>query len=533
MTWCHDLIIRGCTVIDGTGAPGIRADVALSKGIIARIGDLSGFSASAEIDATERVVAPGFIDLHSHTDLFLPALPTVDSLIRQGITTVVTGQCGLSPAPLGIGDCRKTSKLFGSRLNRIGETMPWSLCSTLGGYLEFLTRIGLSINVAPLVGQGVIRGAVKGFEPGAPDASQRAAMRYLAEEAMDQGAFGISTGLIYPPGFWSTTEDLVDIVSAVSAKGGLYFSHIRNEGDKLFESIQEALEIGRRSKTRTHISHFKAAGKRNWAKSAQALEMLSRAGENQPLGMDMYPYTAGSTSLVSLLPNWALQGGQTDVLSRLADPALRLKMTADMAINGLADGNWEGVLIIQSDSKPEYVGRRLSELAAQSGQAPEEWLYDALLASRCDPMMILFMMSEDNRCHEISHPLMAIGTDGFGLATTGLTAGIMTHPRSFGTFPRVLGRYCREQGLISLEEAVHKMTGLAANYLNLKDRGIVREGLAADLTIFNPQTVIDTATYDQPKSYPQGIDYVLVAGRIVVDRGEHTGARPGQVLRRA
>ena len=528
----YDLIIRGGKVIDGTGRPGELADIAVDRGTIARIGDLRGHAAASQIMAGGRVVAPGFIDLHSHTDLFLPLLPTADSLVRQGITTVVTGNCGLSPAPLGSGDCLQVSALFGSRLNRIGETMPWSRCASLDGYLEFLTEIGLSLNVAPLVGQGVLRAAVMGFDPRPPDAAQRADIRRLAEAAMDQGAFGISSGLIYPPGVWTTSEELVDVVSAVAAKGGAYFTHMRDEGDRLFESIRETLEIGRRSGAHTQISHFKAAGRANWHKSAEALEMISRAAENQPLGTDMYPYTAGSTTLVTLLPQWALQGSQADLLSRLADPAQRRRMTADMAENGLAAGNWEGVLIIQSASNPAYAGQRLSDLAERSGKSPAEWLVDALLETRCDPMMVLFMMSEENRRQEITHPLLAIGTDGFGLATTGPTAGISTHPRSFGTFPRVLGHYCRDAGLISLEVAVHKMTGLAARYLGLKDRGLIREGLAADLTIFDPRTIIDTATYEQPKSYPLGIDYVLVAGRVVVDQHGHTGARPGRVLRR-
>ncbi|OGR23458.1 MAG: hypothetical protein A2277_13905 [Desulfobacterales bacterium RIFOXYA12_FULL_46_15] len=532
MTQDYDLIIHNGTVVDGSGRPSVQADVAVSRGLIAQIGDLSRSSSVTRIDAAGLVVAPGFIDLHSHTDLFLPALPTADSLVCQGITTVVTGQCGLSPAPLGTGNCRRTRELFGARLNRIGEIMPWPLCSHLGKYLDFLTQICLSVNVVPLVGQGVIRGAVMGGNPGSPDDSQRALMRHLAEEAMDEGAFGISTGLIYPPGSWSTTQELVDIVSCVAARGGMYFSHIRNEGEKLLESIREALEIGRLSGARVHISHFKAAGKCNCDKSVRALELLDKAAETQPLGMDMYPYTAGSTSLVSLLPDWALQGNRSDLFMRLKDPKQRRKMTSDMATGGLAQGNWEGVLIIQSESRPEYAGYRLSDLAAQSGLTPEEWLYDALLATHCDPMMVLFMMSEDNRRNEICHPLMAIGTDGFGLATAGLTSGIMTHPRSFGTFPRILGRYCREEKLISLETAVYKMTGLAASYLNLKDRGIIREASVADLTIFNPKTVIDTATYDCPKSYPKGIDTVLVAGQVVVSQGEHTGARPGKVIRR-
>ncbi|MGD2100444.1 MAG: amidohydrolase family protein, partial [Desulfobacterales bacterium] len=354
----------------------------------------------------------------------------------------------------------------------------------------------------------------------------------LAEEAMEHGAFGISSGLIYPPGSWSTTEELVDVVSVVAARGGRYFSHIRNESDMLLESINEALEIGRLSGAHTQISHFKAAGRECWNKSTQALETISRAAENQPVGTDMYPYTSGSTTLVTLLPPWALQGSQTDVLARLGDQKLRNKMAADMATGSLAKGNWENVLIIHSKSKPEYVGHRIPELAFQSNKDPDEWLFDALIESHCDPMMVLFMASEDNRRREIAHPLVAIGTDGFGLASRGPTAKIMTHPRSFGTFPRVLGHYCREEELITLEEAVHKMTGLAAHYIGLNDRGEIRERLAADITIFNPQTVIDTATYECPKSYPIGIDYVLVGGQLVVNKNKHTGARPGRVLRR-
>ena len=294
----YDTLIMGGTIIAGDGKPGFKADLAVLSGRIARTGDLAGCAAETEIAAEGLVVAPGFIDLHSHTDLFLPQVPTADSLVHQGVTTAVTGQCGLSPAPLGNGDCRGTSLLFGKRLNHIGDDMPYSQCATLAGYLEHLARIGLSINIAPLVGQGILRAAVMGFQPGPPDAGQRAAIRALAEEAMDQGAFGVSSGLIYPPGCWSDTEELVDVVQAAAAKGGRYFTHIRDEGERLFESINEALEIGRRCRVHTQICHFKAAGRANWDKSGPGLELLERAAQEQPLGTDMYPYTSGATALV-------------------------------------------------------------------------------------------------------------------------------------------------------------------------------------------------------------------------------------------
>ena len=518
-------------MVDGTGKPGVRTDIAVSDGVISRIDDLCEAFAPKVINAGGLVVAPGFIDIHSHTDLLLPAVPTADSLVRQGITTAVAGQCGLSPAPLGPGDCRETAKLFGARINRIGDHMPWSQCASLGGYLQFLGQSGISINLAQLVGQGVIRGVVMGLAPGNADSGQMARMIRLAEEAMEQGAFGISTGLIYPPGSWTGKDELVKLVSVVAKKGGLYFSHIRNESDLLIESIQEALEIGRRSEAHTQVCHFKAAGRACWHKSEQGLEIISRAAESQPVGTDMYPYTSGSSSLVSLLPTWTLQGKHADLLARLADPETRGRMKDHMANGGLAMGQWEDVLIIQSASKPEFVGRRVAELAEQSGKSPGDWLCDALIETDCDPMMVVFLMSEENRRREITHPLIAIGTDGFALAKTGPTAAIATHPRSFGTFPRVLGHYCREEGLFSLEEAVRKMTGLPASYLGLKDRGLIRPGYAADITIFDPGSVKDTATYEQPKSYPEGIAYVLVGGEPVVSQGEHTGALPGRVLR--
>ena len=528
----YDTLIRGGMVFIGDGRAGFRADLAISSGKISRIGDLTDSKAETEIAADGLVVAPGFIDLHSHTDLFLPQVPTADSLVHQGVTTAVTGQCGLSPAPLGDGDCRQTSMLFGKRLNHIGDDMPYSKCATLAGYLEHLTQIGLSINIAPLVGQGILRAAVMGFQPGPPDTGQKAAIRGLAQEAMDQGAFGISSGLIYPPGCWSDKEELVDVVKAVAAKGGRYFTHIRDEGDRLFESINEALEIGRRCQIHTQICHFKAAGKANWDKSAPGLELLERAAREQPLGTDMYPYTSGATALMALLPEWALQGGQARILDRLADPETRGRMAGEMKSGGLVDGDFKRVMIIQSQTRPEYLGQRVSQLAAREGRSPQEWIMDALLRTRGDLMMAVFMMSEENRRREITHPLMAMGTDGFGLSATVLANELPAHPRSFGTFPRVLGHYCRQEGLLSLEEAVYKMTGLPASYLGLKDRGIIREGLSADITIFNPQTVIDTATYEKPNFYPVGIEYVLVGGRTVVSRGKHTGARPGQVLKR-
>jgi N-acyl-D-amino-acid deacylase len=528
----HDILIRNAQVIDGTGKPAYEADVAVDEGRIADVGNLKQPKAKHVIDADGSAVTPGFIDMHSHADFSLPIQPKADSMLHQGITTAVVGQCGLSPAPL-IDETREEvvaaiSGFFGEFTNNV----PWDEWASVGSYLDFLKRRGVSLNVLQLVGQGVIRAAVMGFEEGQADRNQMAKMKDLVAGAMAQGAIGLSTGLIYPPGSFTVSEELIELTQTVGERNGYYFSHIRGESDTLLEAIEEAINIGRETGASVQVSHFKAAPKDNWEKSAQGLQLIEQArAEGLDVTADLYPYRAGSTTLVTMLPEWAHVGGPAEILKRLADPAIRSKMVADMQTGGFARGiEWDNVLITSSSRRTDYEGCYVSDLAARADKAPHDWVFDALLETGLAMSMALFGMSAENRRREIQFPSMMICTDGFGLAATGPLSKGVPHPRNYGSFPRVLDRYVRELQVLTLEEAVYKMTGLPAQKLRLQDRGMIRPGFAADLVVFDPDAVSDLATYDNPHQYAKGISQVIVNGQFVIRDENHTGAAPGTVL---
>jgi N-acyl-D-amino-acid deacylase len=529
-----DILIKNGLVIDGSGTAGIRADVAIEAGRVADIGRLSAAEAATVIDATGLVVAPGFIDMHSHADFSLPVCPTADSLVHQGITTAVVGQCGYSPVPLLEETRAHLIRHMDASMGRSGERLPWEKWASFKTYLEDLSRIGTSLNIVPLVGQGTVRAGVVGFGPGPATPEQRAKMTAVVAQAMDDGAFGLSTGLIYPPGSFTQTDEIAAVAKPVGDRGGIYFSHIRGEADTLLAAIIEAIRIGKESGAAVQISHFKVAGRKNWDTVERALALIDKArAEGLNVTADLYPYLAGSTGLSALLPQWAHEGGKEAVANRLADPAVREKMTLSMKSEGFAkDMEWNQVLIGFAPGKPDYEGHYVAELAKAQGKSPYDWLYDALLETGLRATMITFMMSEQNRLRELRHPAMMIGTDGMGYALSGSMSEGLPHPRNYGTFPRILGHYVREEKVLSLEEAVWKMTGFPAQKLGLRDRGLVIKGQWADLTIFDPNRVADKATYVSPHHYPEGIPHVLVRGVFVVRDGVHTGARPAGVLPR-
>lgn len=527
----YDILIRGGLVVDGSGAPRYRADVAIEAERIVAVDRLEGGQAGTELDATGCVVTPGYVDMHSHADVSLPISPTADSLVHQGITAVVAGQCGLSLAPL----LEDTRQEVIAMLDSAGRPLPWEAWTTFDSYLQSLSQMGISLNVVPLVGQGTVRGGVMGFNPEPPDPAQMAAMQAEVVRAMEEGAVGVSTGLIYPPGSWASTEELVALVRPAAERGGHYFSHIRGEGDTLLEALAEAVQIGRETGAPVHVSHFKVAGRDNWDKAEAALALLD-AGRAEGLDVtaDMYPYLAGSSFLVSMLPEWAQGGGKEATLGRLTDVETRRKMEADMQTGGFFRvAEWDTVLIANSPKKKAYEGRTIADLAAETGRSAYDWIFDALLETELDLHMIVFMMDEDNLRMALPHPAMMIGTDAMGVAATGPMSEGLPHPREYGTYPRVLGRYVREEGILSLEEAVWKMSGFPAQKLGWADRGLVRVGYKADLVVLDPDTVADRATFAQPHQYPTGIPHVLVNGQLVVQDGSHTGARPGAILGRS
>ncbi|MBN1314627.1 MAG: D-aminoacylase [Anaerolineales bacterium] len=519
-----DLLIVNGKIIDGTGDNAYLADIAIQDGRIAAIGMLGEAEARERLEASGCVVTPGFVDIHSHADFILPILPTADSQVHQGITTTVVGQCGSSPAPLN--DLTR-NQLIGTVISA-DRPLPWDRWTSFKSYFGLLEEQGTSVNVVPVVGHGTIRVAVMGISSKLPDSVQMARMQSIAAEALDQGAAGISSGLIYPPGCYSDTAELVETTRPVGERGGIYFSHIRSEGSKLLESIEEAITVGRETGAAVQISHLKAAGRQNWHKAALALELIDRArAEGLDVTADMYPYEASCTGLVAMLPYWAQEGGQQDTLDRLSDPAICNKI-----ISELAEVNyWDRIMISDSPENRSYEGSMIDKLANEADKLAAEWVCGALLETGLDMGMISFGMSPENIEMQLRHPATMIGTDSEGRAYEGPYAKGVPHPRNFGSFPRVLGYYVRQQKTISLEQAVWKCTGFAASKLKWTDRGLIKQGYQADLVVFNPDTIIDRSTFTKPHQRPEGIQYVLVNGEVVIREGAHTQALPGMILR--
>jgi N-acyl-D-amino-acid deacylase len=373
-----------------------------------------------------------------------------------------------------------------------------------------------------------------GFKAGRAGPEQMKRMQHEAVQALQQGAWGLSTGLIYPPGSYASTDELEELTQVVAREGGFYFSHIRGESETLLEAVAEAIRIGRETGAPVEISHFKAAGRQNWEKSKQALALIDQArNEGVDVCTDMYPYTAGSTTLAAFLPEWAQEGGKEAILGRLSDPGLRIRMTEDMIKGGFAKSvEWDAVLITGSPVNPSYQSLFVSKLAEQAGKTPHDWVFDVLLETHLQIRMAVFAMSESNRLQEIRHPAMTFCTDGMGFTVKDTLPRRLTHPRSYGAFPRVLSHYVREERVLSLEEAIYRMTGLAAKRLNLKERGLIKLGMAADLVVLDPGKVRDRATFENPHQYAEGILEVIVNGELVIHEGRHTGARPGHILSR-
>ncbi len=525
-----DILIKHGTVIDGSSSPGYRADVVIEGGRITMIGSMEYVSARDEIDARGLVVCPGFVDMHSHADESLVVNPTADSMVHQGITTAVVGMCGGTLAPL-LPETRET--MLGTRSAQHPE-VDWEAITTFSSCLNLYRSTGISLNIVPMVGQGTIRGAVMGYSPDAATPEQIREMQHEVDLAMDAGAWGVSSGLIYPPSSYASTEELIEVVRPAGARRGYYFTHMRNEAMYLLESIKEAIRIGKETGTSVQIAHYKAVGPANWHLSAPGLALIDEArAEGLDITMDMYPYLASSSPLTSLLPGWAQAGGKDETIMRLADPRTRQEMRADMLKPSHPRSmDFDQIMIAKSHSRPELSGRYIGEMAREAGKDPFDWLFDTLIDTGLDPSMVGFAMSEENRRNELRHPQMMIGCDGYGLSTTGPLSTGTPHPRNYGTFPRVLAHYVREEQVLTLEEAIHKMCGLPAKKLRWKDRGLLREGYRADVTVFDPETVQDTATFTNPHQYPVGIPHVIVNGKWVIRDGKHTGGRPGMVLSR-
>ncbi|MCI0549135.1 MAG: D-aminoacylase [Candidatus Rokubacteria bacterium] len=526
-----DLKVMDARLVDGTGAPAVRADLGVEGDRIAAVGDLGRERAGRTLAARGRVLTPGFIDMHSHSDWRLWSNPRAESKIRQGVTTEVVGNCGFSPAPV--------ADEFAADMRGFALYLPAGMDFSWRSTRDYLRRYeanGIALNVIQLIGHGTLRVAAMGFARRAPTGRELATMERLMDAAMTEGAWGLSTGLIYAPGSYAETGEIVAVARRAAARGGFYASHIRGEGATLLDAVKEAIAVGRGARLPVQVSHVKAAGRPNWGRVADALALMDAArAEGLDVMGDVYPYTASSTTLRTLLPDWVLEGGIEPMLRRLADPAARQRIRAELqgGADTLARGlGWDDIMVAYSPARPDAEGRRIDEIARARGLDPLDTAIDIIVAEQGKGYMILFQLDEADVRRALVHPHIMIGSDGSALAASGELAVGKPHPRSYGTFPRVLGRYAREMGLLPLETAVHKMTGLPARRLGLDDRGVLRVGARADLVVLDPDRIADRATFESPHQYATGIDHVVVNGRVVVDDGEHTGALPGRVLTR-
>jgi N-acyl-D-amino-acid deacylase len=519
-----DLVIRGARVIDGTGNAWFRADVGIEDGKITRLGDLSAATTRESLDADDRYLTPGFIDIHTHSDFTLPRYPRAESMIAQGVTTEVTGNCGLTPYPVAPGrldQLQRYTSFMGSKLS-------WEWRST-GDYLDFLERLPLGHNVVPQVGHGSVRIAAMGFENRQPTAEELTTMQRLVAEALEQGAWGLSSGLIYSPGTYADTAELVALCQVVRRYGGFYSTHLRNEADHLVPAVDEALTIGHEAGVPVQLSHHKVMGERNWGTIETTLGMVDAArAKGADILMDQYPYTGSSTTFTAFLPTWSLGGGVVALLNRLVDPAERKRIRTETEAN--KPMGWDKVLVAgaRKEENRVYEGMTLVEVGAQRNQEPIDAGLDLLLSEGGPFPIVRFGMSEADVSRVMRHPHVMVASDGYAFSPA---EGGKPHPRSYGTFARVLGRYVREEGNLGLEEAIRKMTSLPAGRLGLWDRGLIRPGCTADLVLFRAESVREEATFQDPHRYASGIDRVWVNGAVVWADGRDTGAVAGRVLR--
>ncbi len=521
-----DIILVGGTVYDGTGSEGLSVDVGVKNGRIIALGNLRDKRAGYKLDVGGLAVAPGFIDFHSHSDEELLLRGEAQSKIRQGVTTEVIGQDGGSFAPL---NSKMAEQVFEGLKKGYGVEETWM---DFAGYFRILQKQGILSNVVSMVGQGTLREFVIGYENRPATAEEIGQMVTLAKEAFAQGAYGISSGLEYTPGSFASTEEIIALCQSMGGRG-IYSTHMRNEDDTVVEAIEEAIAIARGAGVDLNISHLKSSGKRNWHKLDAVLARLDKERATGQVTCDRYPYIAYNTGLANLFPLWSREGGGEQFVQRLQDESLRDSINSAILDKIEKIGGWNSVMVSSLPSHPDrtlYEGKTMAELT-HSGSDPLQLLREIVIAQKGGGSMVGFAMSEENTAKVLSYPYCMTASDGSALATEGMLRQGNPHPRAFGTFPRLLGKYVREDKIMPLAEAIRKISGLPAETLHLRDRGFIREGHWADLVVFDPKTVTDKATWNDPFQYPEGIPYVIVNGEVVIDDGDYTGELPGAVLK--
>jgi len=542
----YDLLIKNGSVVTGAGNPWFEADVAIKEGRIARVGSLGHAQAERVIDAGGHVVAPGFVDMHNHSDTSIMVNPRSESFIRQGVTMLVFPNCGSGAAPLN-DDLKEEFRRSTPEFFEAGLKLDWS---TFDEYLRKIEAIGTSVNVAPFIGFGTVRRYVMGYEMRAPTRGELDAMRAEVEKAMRDGAFGITTGLRYVPQSWAETEEVIEVTKAASKYKGIYTSHVRDEGDRgdPIGAIEEIIRIAEEDDIPVHIAHFKILSKPHWDECDEILRIIEEArARGVDVTADQYPYPASGSSPQAWIPRWAREGGDEGLINKLEDPETRKRIRDELERVMEVRGGPGAALIRNYPLKREYIGKTVAEVNEMLGRDdPTDTLLDIYkehveksLAGEVEGRFsfVSFNMTEKNVDKMMLKPWVMTSSDGRIHAPYGplVKRNPAVHPRFYGAFPRVLGHYVREKGLLTLEEAVKKMTSLPNQRLGIHDRGLIAEGMWADVTIFDPEKVKDRAEFTPPEKtilYPEGIPYVIVNGVVTIDEGEHTGALAGKVLRK-
>jgi N-acyl-D-amino-acid deacylase len=523
-----DLIIKNGVVIDGDGKAKKALDIGIHGDKIVYMGDIDHTSDCDIIDASGCIVTPGFIDIHSHSDFFWLISPKSESKIYDGVTTEVCGNCGTSAFPL------KGQLLENRRkgLARFGLDINWQ---TVEEFFKRAEEAPSSINRAFLVGHGNIRACVLGYGDREPDKNELVNMKKELQEAMEEGAFGISSGLVYPPGCYAKTSELIELCKTVKEYDGIYTTHMRDEGDEIETALTETINIARMSGVSTQISHIKTWGERNWGKIGKIERLLKVArSEGIKISCDRYPYIASATDLDVILPKWVHEGGAVEEKKRLSNPADRERIIKDMMREDKDQKLWESIMIssVQNSERKNYEGKMVTEIAKSLKVSPLEFVLDLLIEEDCRVGALFFNMSEENLDKILTWDFVMIGSDSSLRSTSGALNFGKPHPRTYGTFSSVIRKYVNEKKLLSIEEAIYKMTGLPAQKLEFKDRGILKEGFFADITIFDQNKMTEKATFTDPHNYSEGIKYVLVNGKLTLKDGRHMGVMNGKILRR-
>ena len=518
------IIIKNSTIIDGSGKDGFAADIGISNDRIVKIGRIEE-SGRQVIDANGLVASPGFVDCHSHSDYYLIINPLAESKIRQGVTTEIGGNCGYSSAPLSGEALEERKNAYKKAYNLEHD---WRDAK---GYFNRLVTQGISLNFALLIGHNTIRASVIGGGSSEPKEKEMAQMKEMVQQAMTEGAIGISTGLAYGPACFAKKEELIELCKEARKPNGIFTVHMRSEGKGLLEAIEESILIAREAEIPLQISHLKTYGEENWGKLDSAFELIEKTrADGLDVTCDRYPYTAANTGLHNVLPNWVLDGGIKKELERLKDKATREKIKNEL--QQAKKDIWDKIMISEviTEKNKIYEGKRVSEAASIAKKEPIEFVFDILVEEEIAVDAIFFKMSEENLQRILKKPYVMFGSDSGARADYGALGRGRSHPRTFGTFPRILGKYVREEKRLDLPTAIKKMTSAPCKKFNIKNRGLIKEGYFADIVIFNPDTIIDTATYEEPHKYPIGIEYVIVNGKLTVEKAKHLGTKAGRVI---